>query len=177
MKQLHRYWGGIMVRGIVALVFGLAALFMPGFTFETLVVVFAVFALIDGIVGFFVGLFSQSIALVLEGLLGALIGALVLMYTAQAVLIFVIVFSAWAIITGIVEIVGSFSLRKHIANEIWLLLTGVISVLFGLLIFINPVISVVAITYLIGIYAVIFGVFFIALAFKLKSYKPSKSKK
>jgi uncharacterized membrane protein HdeD (DUF308 family) len=83
----------------------------------------------------------------------------------------------WAIATGLLEVIAGIELRKHVANEIWLLFVGIVSILFGILVFVNPLISGIAITFVLGIYAVMFGVMLIALSQAVKNYKPTKSSK
>src|SRR5262245_60581817 len=87
MQNIHKYWGGILVRGIVALLFGLVALFMPGLGLALMILFFGAFSLVDGVIAFFVGLFARSFALVFEGIVGVLVGLFIFFYTPQAVII------------------------------------------------------------------------------------------
>lgn len=82
----------------------------------------------------------------------------------------------WSIASGLLEITAGIELRRHIKNEVWLLFVGAVSIIFGFFVFINPIASVLAITFVIGIYAVIFGLFLVALAYKVKGFKPGLKK-
>lgn len=175
MKELHNQWKGILVRGIIAIIFGIIAIFSPALGLELLVLLFGAFALVDGIVAFFVGFSSKSWLFVLEGIVGILVGLFVFFNTVSAIVLFLLLIAIWAVVTGLVEIIAAVELRKHIANEIWLFCVGIISVLFGIMVFVNPIISGVAIAFVIGVYAVFFGVFLIALAFRVKDYSPARS--
>jgi len=177
MNQLHKYWRGILLRGIVAIIFGLTALFWPGMTLGFLVLFMGAFFLVDGILAFFVGLFSKSGELMIEGLIGSLIGAFMFFYTIQAVAILLILIALWAILTGFAEIVASIALRKYIAHEMWMFIAGLLSIAFGLIVFFDPIISGITITWIIGIYAVVFGASLVALALKVKGHIAKKRKK
>ncbi|MFI5265599.1 MAG: HdeD family acid-resistance protein [Candidatus Levyibacteriota bacterium] len=177
MWDLHKHWKSILIRGLLSVGFGLVALFMPALGFELLVLYFGAFALVDGLVAFLVGLRANSGLLVFEGIVGILVGAYVFFFTAQSLSIFLILIAVWAIASGILEILAGLELRRHIENEVWLLFIGVTSVLVGLLVLVNPVESALAITFVIGMYAVIFGLFLVALALKVKNFRPALKKR
>lgn len=175
MMNLHRHWKGILTRGIIAIIFGLIALFVPALGFQLLVLYFGAFALVDGVIAFLVGFHAKSGLLIFEGIVGILVGLYIFFFTVQALAIFLILIAVWAIASGLLEIIAGLELRRHIKNEIWLLFVGVVSVLFGVFVFINPIASALAITFVIGIYAIIFGLFLVALAYRVKDYKPKTS--
>lgn len=176
MLKLHKQWGSIFVRGVFGVLFGLIAMLWPTIGLQLLVLIFGAYAFVDGLIAFFIGFPSKSTALILEGVIGILVGAFVFFFTLQAVSIFLILIAIWAIVTGLFEIIASFELRKHVKGEIWLLFVGIVSVLFGVMVFSNPLAAGVAIALIIGAYAIIFGLMLIALALKLKDWKPSSSK-
>ncbi len=177
MKQLHKQSGAILIRGIISVIFGLIAIFAPGIGLQLIVLLFGAFSFVDGLAAFFVGIGSKSFVMILEGIVGILVGLYVLFMTAQAILIFLFLIGVWAIATGVLEVIAGIELRKHIANEIWLLFVGIVSILFGILVFVNPIISGIAITFVLGVYAVMFGVMLIALSQAIKSFKPVRSKR
>lgn len=177
MDQLRKYWKGILVRGIIAIIFGLIALFYPAFGLELLVLYFGAFAFVDGLIAFFVGFSSKSAALILEGLVGVLVGLFIFFFTVQAAFFFIMLIGFWAILTGILEIIAAVELRKHMADELWLLLVGIASLLFGFYVFVNPAVSGTIILFVIGIYAIIFGIFLVGLSQTLKNSKSPKKKK
>ncbi|HVZ67348.1 MAG TPA: HdeD family acid-resistance protein [Patescibacteria group bacterium] len=177
MKELSKYWTGVMIRGIIAILFGLVALFAPALALEFLVLLFGAFALVDGVVAFFLGMSTKSGVIMLEGIVGILVGLYIFFFTGPAVLIFLLLVAVWAIVTGILEIMAGVTLRKHLTDEIFLLIVGVISVVFGFWVYTNPIASAIAISWAIGIYAIIFGMFLLLLAHKLKSYVPTKRRR
>lgn len=174
MSKLHKQSTAILFRGILALIFGLIAIFAPGLGIQLIVLMFGAFCLVDGIAAFFVGTAAKSFVMMLEGIVGIGIGLYIFFMTTQAIIIFLMLVGIWAIVTGILELIAAIELRKHIANELWLLFVGIVSILFGILVFVNPVISAIAITFLFGFYAIMFGLFLIALSQAVKSHKSSK---
>lgn len=176
MKDLHKHWKSIFARGIISIIFGLIALFLPALGFELLVLYFGAFALIDGLIAFLVGLHANSAILIFEGIVGIIIGTYIFFFTVQALVIFLVLVAVWAMGSGILEIIAGVELRRHIKDEIWLLFVGVVSIIFGFFVFINPIISALAITFVIGIYAIIFGTFLTALAYRVKGNKPSSKR-
>lgn len=173
MRELHKHWKGILFRGFISLIFGLIALFTPALGFELLVLYFGAYCFVDGLVAFFVGIKVKSFVLTLEGIVGILVGAYIFFYTVQAAGIFLLLIAIWAIVSGIVELFAAVELRKLIKNEVWMVFVGLVSVIFGLFVFVNPIVSALAITFVIGIYALIFGLFLIALAMRVKVMRPS----
>ena len=135
------------------------------------------YALIDGIIAAAIGLSIQSGLLFVEGVIGVIVGAIIFMFTPQAVVLFLFLVGAWAILTGILEIIAAFELGKYIKHEIYLLIVGLSSIILGILVYINPLVAGYAITIVIGIYALIFGSFLTVMAFKLKDYRPKTAKR
>lgn len=173
LEDLGRNWGWLALRGAVSVLFGLFAFLWPGKTLAALVIVFGAFALADGILSLVHAFRVRDQgrpfwSLVIVGLLGIAAGTVTLAWpglTAVALLMFI---AAWAFVTGIFEIVAAIRLRKEIANE-WLLgLSGVISVLVGAMLFLQPGAGALALMWVIGAYALFFGLLLIVLAFKLR---------
>ncbi len=162
---------GIVLRGILALLFGFVAIFWPNVGLQLLVLVFGAYAFIDGLFALFVGATYKSLGMIVEGLIGILVGGYIFFMTEQAVTVFLVLVGIWALATGAFEILAGLQLRKHMENEIFLLFVGIISMLFGALIFIKPLVFASAIAFVIGIYAVVFGIFIVALGLTIKSYK------
>ena len=172
---LTRNWWAFLLRGIFALVFGLIAIFMPVAAFLSLVFVFGAFALVDGIFAI-VSAFSSNAKsenwwwLIVEGLLGILIGLMTIIQPAAMGEAWLLLISAWAIITGILEIITAIRLRNEITGEFWLILGGLISVAFGVFVAMAPATGAFAIGTIIGIYALVFGVALIMLALRLRKH-------
>jgi uncharacterized membrane protein HdeD (DUF308 family) len=172
---LARYWWTLAVRGVVGILFGILTLIWPGITLAVLVILFGAYALVDGIFAIGAAISdrvgsSQWWALILEGMVGILIGLLTFAWPGITALVLLYLIGAWAIITGVLEIVAAIRLRNHIANEWSLGLAGVLSVLFGILMFVWPGATALALVWLIGLYALFFGVLLLALAFRLRGW-------
>ena len=178
--RLARNWWLFLLRGVLAVVFGIIALSFPAAAFLTLVLVFGAFAMVDGLVAVFSAFTSDAKSenwwwLILEGVFGVLIGLLTLFQPAAVGQAWLVLIAAWAIITGLFEVVTAVRLRKAIEGELWLILGGVVSVLFGLLVLIYPASGAFAIGFMVGIYAILFGALFIALALRLRRHAGARS--
>jgi uncharacterized membrane protein HdeD (DUF308 family) len=173
LHTLARNWWALALRGLVALMFGLLTFVLPGITLVTLILLFGAYALADGIfniVAFF-RVASHHWALLIEGLIGIIAGILTFVWPAITALALLYVIAFWAIFTGIFEIVAGIRLRKVITNEWLLLLMGILSLLFGLFVLIAPGVGALAIVLWIGAYALVFGIFLLALAFRLRGHR------
>ena len=173
LHALAKYWWALALRGFAAVLFGLLTFFLPGITLVSLVLLFGVYAVVDGVfnvIAFFREV-SHHWALLIEGVIGILAGVLTFAWPAITALILLYVIAFWAIFTGIFEIIAGVRLRKAIANEWMLLLTGALSLLFGVLILFAPGVGALAIVLWIGAYALIFGLVMIALAFRLRGHR------
>jgi uncharacterized membrane protein HdeD (DUF308 family) len=172
-SAMGRNWWVLLLRGVVAVLFGLLTWTMPGITLTALVLVFGIYVLADGVLGVWMAFGQRQEnrfwwALLLWGLLGVLVGLMTFLTPGVTALVLLMYMAAWAVVTGVTQIIGAIRLRKEIQNE-WLLgLSGLISVLFGVLLFMRPGEGALAVVWLIGTYAVIFGVLMVLLSFKLR---------
>jgi len=170
----RRYWWMLLIRGIVAVLFGLAAIVWPGLTALVLVYLFGAFAFVDGIVAVVVSLQERTIVprwwvLLIEGIVGILIGILTFFSPTVTALALLYLIAAWAIITGILEIAAAFSMRRALVLEWTLAIAGILSILLGILLAIQPASGILAVVWIIGIYAIVFGVLLIIRAFQFRS--------
>jgi uncharacterized membrane protein HdeD (DUF308 family) len=180
LNLLARNWWLLALRGLLALIFGLLALIWPAITLRVLVILFGAYALVDGLFRVITALKDSRKRwgiLLLEGVLGIALGILAFIWPDITALALLYLIAAWALVTGILEIMAAVWLRKELKGE-WLLgLAGLASVVFGLLLVIWPGSGVLAIVWLIGAYAIVFGVLLIALAFRLRSWGKSLERK
>ncbi len=172
---LARNWWALALRGLLAVLFGLGALIWPGITLFVLVLLFGAYALVDGIFSLVAAVRGGQSnerwwMLVLEGIAGIGAGLITFFWPGISALALLYLIAAWAVITGILEIAAAIRLRKEIEGEWLLALGGVASVIFGVLLFIWPGSGALAVTWMIGIYALIFGVMLITLGFRLRSW-------
>lgn len=173
--ELARNWWALALRGIAAIVFGVVALFWPPAAVAALVAVFGAYALVDGIFNLVhavrAGRSGQRWgALVFEGVVSLLVGVLTLFFPAVTALALVLWVAVWCLVTGVAEIVAAIRLRKTIRGEWLLALSGILSVAFGILLFISPFIGAIAIAIWIGAYAVLFGALLVGLSLRLRSW-------
>jgi uncharacterized membrane protein HdeD (DUF308 family) len=171
---LKKNWLLVVLRGVAAIIFGVLTFVWPGPTLAALVVLFGAYALVEGAFAIAAGLSGSALSgssrwiLVPEGLAGVIVGLIAFFapgITAVGLLYYI---GAWAIVTGVLEVVAAIQLRKAISDEWLLIFGGILSVAFGVLVFIYPGVSALSILWLIGIYAVVFGVATVALGFRLK---------
>lgn len=174
MTLVHtRNWWAFVIRGIAAIIFGLLAIFATRLTLVALVLFFGAYALIDGIFAIVAAVrrieaHERWGLLMVEGVIGIIIGLITFFVPGLTVLFLAYLIGIWALMTGIAEIVEAIRLREVIHNEWLLILSGVLSVIFGIIMLAVPHAGLLAITLIIGIYAIIFGIVEIGLAFRLR---------
>lgn len=173
IDALAKNWWALALRGVAAVLFGLLTFLLPGITLVTLVFLFGAYALVDGFfnVAAFFRVASHHWALLIEGVIGVIAGVLTFTWPTITAIALLYLISFWAIFTGVFEIVAAIRLRKVIANEWLLLLMGTLSALFGLLILLAPGAGALAMVLWIGVYAVMFGIVTLALAFRLRGHR------
>ncbi len=177
---LSRNWWAVGLRGLAAVIFGILALIWPGVTFFVLVILFGAYALVDGIFAVVAAIRGRTELrdwgwLLIEGIIGILIGIITFFSVSTTALVLLYLIAFWAILTGIAEIVQAVQLRRLISNEWLLILGGAVSVIFGLLLIIFPGSGALAVTWLIGIYAIIFGILLLGLSWRLRGMQQNPS--
>jgi uncharacterized membrane protein HdeD (DUF308 family) len=164
----------LIIRGIVGLVFGIVAFAWPGVTIAALVVIFGAYAIVDGVTNLVLGLtktptHGRSPAMALQGAVGIAAGVLTFLWRSITALAVVFFIGAWAVATGVFEIAAAIRLRKAIKGEWMLALSGVLSIVFGVLVFAFPGAGAVGIAWVLGFYAAAAGMILIALGIRLRS--------
>jgi uncharacterized membrane protein HdeD (DUF308 family) len=168
-------WWALALRGVVAILFALIAFFLPGITAAALILLFGAYALVDGVFALIAGLraarhHGRSGPLLLEGILNILIGIIVFLWPGPALVALIYLIAIWAVISGIALIAAGMALIRH-SGEWLLVLSGVISVLLGIILFVQPAAGVVALSWWLGFYALLFGIILVATAFRIR-YHP-----
>jgi uncharacterized membrane protein HdeD (DUF308 family) len=178
LDDLARNWWLVLLRGIGAIVFGLLTIMWPGLSLLTLVLLYGVFALFDGGLAIGAAIMGGTAEprwwLALVGLLGIAAGALTLLWPGITGFILLLFIAAWAITAGVFEIMGAIKLRKEIEGEWWLIATGILSVLFGFLILLFPGVGALGIAFVIGWFAILYGVLLVGFAWRLKKHAAVK---
>ena len=177
-RSLSQNWWLVVLRGVLAILFGILAFVWPAITWLTLIVMFGVYAIVDGIIAIVTG-FSRTREssrwwmFLLEGLLGIVAGIVALIWPGLASLVLIYMIASWAVVTGILEIAAAIRLRNEITNEWMLGLGGLVSIILGVVLFLEPVAGGLAIIWTIAAYALIFGVLLVILGFRLRNWKAS----
>lgn len=169
---MTRHWWVLAVRGAFAILFGIVAWVWPGITVWALVLLFGVYAFVDGVFALaaaFRGARGQPRGLlVVSGIAGILLGIVAMVWPGVTAFVLLMLIAAWAVATGVLEIVAAIALRKELRGEWAYALTGAISIGFGILLFVWPASGAVAIVWLIGLFSIIFGAVMIGAAFRLR---------
>jgi uncharacterized membrane protein HdeD (DUF308 family) len=176
LPALAENWWLVLLRGIASILFGVLAFVWPGLTVFWLVLLFAAYAIVDGVIALWAAATGPGVVtprwwLVVIGLLGIAAGVVTFMYPAMTAIVLLYFIAGWMLASGVFTIVGAISLRKEIEGEWWLILNGALSILIGLFMFFQPGAGALALIWLIGAYALIGGVILVMLAFRLKSHK------
>lgn len=171
--ELTRHWWVLALRGVAAILFGVLAFIWPGITLTVLVLLWGVYALADGMFTIALaiagpGRAGRWWALLVEGLAGIAAGVLTFLWPGLTMLALLYVIAAWAVVTGIFEVIAAIRLRNYIQGEWLLAVIGVLSVLFGLGLFVFPIEGLLVLILWIGAYAVAFGVLLLVLGFQLR---------
>ena len=172
---LSRNWWLMLLRGVVAIGFGILIFLKPQISLEVLVYLFGIYVLVEGILGVSVAIqardeLSSWGVLLIWGLLGIAVGILAFVRPGITALALLFYIALWAIATGVLEIVAAVRLREVIKDEWLLILAGLLSVAFGVALIARPEAGALAVLWLIGAYAILFGILIVIFAFKIRGF-------
>ncbi len=172
---LSKNWWVLLLRGLAAIVFGILAWLLPGITLATLILLFGAYALVDGVLGVWHAIAGRKVhedwwVLLLWGLVGIGVGILTFFAPGVTALALLFYIAVWAIAVGILQIVVAIRIRREIKGEWLLILEGLLSVLFGVLLMAWPGTGILTLLWLLATYAIIFGVLLVMLAFRARSF-------
>jgi uncharacterized membrane protein HdeD (DUF308 family) len=167
-------WRLIALRGVLSILFGVLAFFWPGAFWLVVVVTFAAYALLDGILAIAAAVSGHEHgqrwwALLLEGIAGSAAAVICLAWVGIAEVAFMYVLAAWAVLSGIFEIAAAVRLRHYIRGEWLLALSGALSIILGVALALMPGVALLVIAWWVAAYAIAFGVLLLALAFRLRA--------
>ena len=177
LRELAENWWLLLLRGIAAIAFGILAFGWPGLTLLALTLMWGFYAIADGVLALWAAIASKGGEmaprwwLAVVGIAGILAGALTFVWPGMTALVLLMFIASWAIVIGVVQIWGAIRLRKEIEGEWLLALSGLLSVVFGVIMFAQPGAGALALVWLIGSFAILAGCVYIALAFQLKKHK------
>jgi uncharacterized membrane protein HdeD (DUF308 family) len=169
---MARMWWAFLLRGLLAIAAGIAVLLVPGIGLSALILLFAAWMIADGVAeligawrtrgqkNWWVG--------ILEGIAGLVVGILALVLPGLTAVVLLYLVAAWAIVTGVLEIYAAIKLREEITGELWMGLAGLLSVLFGLYLILFPGAGILSLLWLVGVFAIAFGVFMLMLGWRLR---------
>lgn len=165
----------IGLRGVLAIIFGVLAYLWPGLTAIALVFMFGAYAVFDGVITLAASFRSRATNSrwwlgLLEGIVSIIAGIVAFVYPTPTAIALVFVIAIWAVITGILEIAAAIRFRDEIKGEWALALTGLVSIILGVVLFTNPGAGVLGVTWAIAGYAIVFGILMIYMAITAKSW-------
>jgi uncharacterized membrane protein HdeD (DUF308 family) len=177
-ELLAQHWWAVGLRGVLAIIFGLICLLTPGIAVGAFVIVFAAYMFVDGAFAIISGIRAarsgeQWGLLILEGVVDLAAGILAIVWPAITLVALVWIVAIWAIVSGALLLGAAFVLNIDYGRW-WLALGGIASLIFGILLIVEPFIGAVVLTLWIGAYALIFGVFLLVLAFQLNSKREAR---
>ena len=174
IETLKRHWWVPVLRGVAAVLFGIMAFVYPGLTVAVLVLLFGAWILVDGVfrvigaIGHRASDKEWGFDLII-GIMGIIIGFLTFHAPRITALALIIYIAAWALMIGATEIALAIKLRREIKCEWFLILMGLLSIVFAVMLLWNPLPGALALVWLIGSYAIVFGMLAIILGFRLRS--------
>jgi uncharacterized membrane protein HdeD (DUF308 family) len=173
ISVLVRNWWAFVLRGVLAILFGLIALFEPGITMLSLILVFAVYAVADGILAIVSAVRAARTGerwmwFALEGVVDIIAGTVAVTMPGLTVVVFITLLAIWAIVSGAFMLAAAFRLDAD-HGRWWLVLGSIASLAYGVLLLIAPMIGAVVLTWWIGAYAIVFGISLLAVAFRLRA--------
>lgn len=174
-EVLAKDWWLLALRGLLGVIFGIIALLMPGVTILALVLLFAAYMLVDGGFALYTAvramLRRESWAIpLIQGIASIATGAIAVLWPGITVLAFVLLLAAWSIVSGCLMITAAYNIEGRYGRG-WMAFGGIVSLLFGILMILAPLIGAVVLTWWLGAYALVFGVALIVLAFRLRSQR------
>lgn len=173
-------WWLISLRGLFAIVLGIAAILLPGLAVTTLALLFGAYAVVDGAAAIVAairrsGRRSGRLPLLLEGVAGVVLGLAILVWPQIGQVLLVALVATWAIVTGVLEIIAALRLRRELADGIILAAVGAASVVLGILIVLFPDAGIVAVGWFIGAYALVAGIAMLLLGLRLRARHESSA--
>jgi uncharacterized membrane protein HdeD (DUF308 family) len=176
LTSLSRNWWIFLVRGFAAILFGVAVLVFPRLALTALVALVAAYFLVDGIFNVLYAIQHRTQSrwwvMLLEGFISIIGGIAAFVYPDITALVLLYIVAFWALLTGLMEIIFAIEMRKQIQNELWLILSGILSIVFGAVLIFFPGEGLLALLTLVGAYAIVFGVFMVLIAFRVKGLAP-----
>ncbi|GAB1513805.1 HdeD family acid-resistance protein [Actinophytocola sp. KF-1] len=160
-----------MLRGVVAVLFGVLAIVWPGLTVLALALLFGVYTLLDGITSIVMGIGqgTDRVYMITLGVLGVIAGVIALVWPQITVIVLLVIIAVWAIFAGVMQIAAAIRLRKVIRNEWFLAVSGIVALVLGLLLIVQPAEGAIALVVAIATFAIVWGLTLVVLGFRLRT--------
>ncbi len=171
VRTMAEHWWVVLLRGVLAILFGVLAYTWPGLTALILVTIWGAYALIDGIVGVVAGIRGKWGSLVVIGVIGIAAGIVAFLWPGLTAITLLWVIAFWAIVAGVLQIAAAIRLRKEVQGEWLWILSGILTVALGVLFFMYPGAGILSVTWLVAALAIVWGILLVMLSFKLKGLK------
>ncbi len=171
---MSRYWWVLLLRGVLAILFGIVALSYPGMTLASLVLWFAIFVFADGISNVFHAFSGRKDneswwVLLFEGLLGITFAVVTFQAPGITAMLLLLYIGFWAMASGVLRIVLAIRVRDEIDGEWWMVLGGLVSILFGLSVIARPAAGAIAVLAVMGVWSMLTGILLVLASFKMRS--------
>lgn len=174
LHSLAQNWWVFLLRGILAIVVGILAFVWPGITLVSLVLLFGIYAAADGILAIASAITGHTPMprwwLAIVGIAGIAAAFMAFTRPGLTIAVLLIVIASWAIVFGIMEIIGAIQLRKEIDNEWFLILSGALAVVFGLILLFRPGLGTLALIFTFGTFAIVEGLLLIGFSIRLRGH-------
>jgi uncharacterized membrane protein HdeD (DUF308 family) len=176
---MARAWWAFMLRGLLAVIVGVVMFVFPQIALPALILAFAVWMIVDGVAEL-IGAWrmrgqKQWWLGILEGVAGIVVGLIAVFIPGLTAVALLFLVAAWAIVTGVLEIIAAIRLREQISGELWMGLAGLLSILFGLYLVLFPGAGILSLLWLVGFFAILFGVSMLLLGWRLRGiYEQAK---
>lgn len=171
VRTMAEHWWVVLLRGILAILFGVLAYTWPGLTILILVTLWGAYALVDGLFGVVAGVRGKWGSLVVIGLLGIAAGVIAFLWPGLTAVTLLWILAFWAIVAGVLQISAAIRLRKEVQGEWLWVLSGILTIGLGVLFFLFPGAGILSVTWLIAALAIVWGILLVMLSFKLKGLK------
>ena len=173
IARITSHWWLFLIRGILALALGLAMPWFPGAAIFAIAIVFGAYAFVDGVVAIMAAVRMNHAEgnwpwLIVEGIVGIAVGVITFFAPLATIVALAYLVGAWFVVTGVASLATALRMRGHLAGEIFLIVISFLSIFAGIVVFFTPAWGVFALVVTIGAYAIITGLVFIGLAFRLR---------
>jgi uncharacterized membrane protein HdeD (DUF308 family) len=171
VRTMAEHWWVVLLRGILAILFGVLAYAWPGLTILILVTIWGAYAFVDGVFGVVAGIRGKWTSLVVLGLLGIAAGVVAFLWPGLTAVTLLWILAFWAIAAGVMQIAAAIRLRREVEGEWLWVLSGILTVGLGVLLFLYPGAGILSVIWLVAALAIVWGILLVMLSFKLKGMK------